>query len=277
MSCCSTKDDILKAMQVKQDMLINFNHLLLDRIRHLEETIKGMVEIQAKLNNLTNNNDYIVQQQELKIPQTFTGKKLTKRSSSTSDFFLQTKLLSPSPIYSYNKSIRSCPSSVDGNASKSDNKFNRSALSTDNLNMIKDSKLLKKLTKKLNIKSSSSKKIESEQILSVCNCVSLPVSISSTPATISTVKKLGSASLYSSTNEINSPTSQRLETRRFARDVDDNEVRAFKAMVYMEQARKEHGKEFKNSPLCILRKAFRPKKKESITTNTYDFLKKLDD
>ncbi|CAF4437818.1 unnamed protein product, partial [Rotaria magnacalcarata] len=49
----------------------------------------------------------------------------------------------------------------------------------------------------------------------------------------------------SSTNDLPSSTSVnsekgRLESRRFACDVDDNDVRAFKAMIYMEQARKQH-------------------------------------
>ena len=40
----------------------------------------------------------------------------------------------------------------------------------------------------------------------------------------------------------------RLESRRFACDVDDNEVRALKAMIYMEQARKQNAR-----PLTRLR------------------------
>ena len=42
----------------------------------------------------------------------------------------------------------------------------------------------------------------------------------------------------------------RLESRRFACDVDDNEVRALKAMIYMEQARKQNAR-----PLTRLRQA----------------------
>jgi hypothetical protein len=42
----------------------------------------------------------------------------------------------------------------------------------------------------------------------------------------------------------------RLEARRFACDADDNDVRTFKAMVYMEQARKQHAR-----PLTRLRQA----------------------
>ena len=42
----------------------------------------------------------------------------------------------------------------------------------------------------------------------------------------------------------------RLEARRFACDVDDNDVRTFKAMIYMEQARKQHAR-----PLTRLRQA----------------------
>jgi hypothetical protein len=49
------------------------------------------------------------------------------------------------------------------------------------------------------------------------------------------------------TNDLGSNTNVsnekgRLESRRFACDVDDNEVRAFKAMIYMEQARKQHAR-----------------------------------
>jgi hypothetical protein len=56
------------------------------------------------------------------------------------------------------------------------------------------------------------------------------------------------ADLVSNTNVSNEKG--RLECRRFACDVDDNEVRAFKAMTYMEQARKQHAR-----PLTRLRQA----------------------
>lgn len=44
----------------------------------------------------------------------------------------------------------------------------------------------------------------------------------------------------------------RLESRRFACDVDDNDIRALKAMVYMDRARKAHAR-----PLHRLRQVFR--------------------
>ena len=45
----------------------------------------------------------------------------------------------------------------------------------------------------------------------------------------------------------------RLESRRFACDADDNDLRAFKAMAYMEQARKHHS----TKPLHRLRQVLR--------------------
>ena len=60
-----------------------------------------------------------------------------------------------------------------------------------------------------------------------------------------------STSDLASSTHVNSEKG-RLESRRFACDVDDNDVRALKAMIYMEQARKQHAR-----PLTRLRQVLR--------------------
>jgi hypothetical protein len=78
----------------------------------------------------------------------------------------------------------------------------------------------------------------------------------------------------SSTNDLISSTivnseKGRLESRRFACDVDDNDVRAFKAMIYMEQARKQHAR-----PLTRLRQALGISSNSSTGTFTSNSSKK---
>jgi hypothetical protein len=183
---CADRETQLRLARLREELLTNFNTLLIDRIRFLEHTIN-----QLSLSPLS----------------------APRRSSSTAAYFLQSPVNQHLPGNA--EGARSCPSSVD--LSGSNDKRRRFFSSS------------KKFSQYQNRTSTESNN----------NYLSIPMD-----AQWSTFTN----DLVSNTNVSNEKG--RLESRRFACDVDDNEVRAFKAMVYMEQARKQHAR-----PLTRLRQA----------------------
>ncbi|CAF0948649.1 unnamed protein product [Adineta ricciae] len=215
---CADRETQLRLARLREELLTNFNSLLLDRIRFLEQTISQL------------SSSVILSSTATVPPATTTSSVFTsatrapsgtdrvstpsvlRRSSSTTTYFLQSPF---SQILSGNVAgARSCPSSVD--LSTSEERRSRFFSS--------------KKTSRSQTRTSSE---------SNGNYLSIPMD-----GQVSTVTN----------DSISTPTNTsergRLESRRFACDVDDNEVRAFKAMVYMEQARKQHAR-----PLTRLRQA----------------------
>ncbi|UJR36954.1 hypothetical protein I4U23_029663 [Adineta vaga] len=194
---CTDRETQLRLARLREELLTNFNSLLLDRIRFLEQTIS----------QLSSSHDTNTAGTER-----LSTSSILRRSSSTTTYFLQSPL--NQAIVGNVAGARSCPSSVD--LSTSEERRSRFFSS--------------KKTARSQTRTSSE---------SNTNYLSIPMD-----AQISTL-----------TNDFNSNPSStnekgRLESRRFACDVDDNEIRAFKAMVYMEQARKQHAR-----PLTRLRQA----------------------
>ncbi|CAF2134576.1 unnamed protein product [Rotaria magnacalcarata] len=225
-SLCTDRETQLHLARLREELLTNFNSLLLDRIRFLEQTITRLssppsssaVQVAAAAAataapppppptpTSTNSITAPIALDRLSTPSPL------RRSSSTTTYFL----LSPSNqnLSGNGGGARSCPSSVDL-SSGSDRRA----------------------------KCFSSKKLAKSRVRqsseSSANYLSIPMN----------------AQWSTFTNDLASPThvgneKGRLESRRFACDVDDNEVRAFKAMMYMEQARKQHAR-----PLTRLRQA----------------------
>lgn len=215
---CADRDTQLRLARLREELLTNFNTLLMDRIRFLEQTINqlslssssSIPKATTSTLAYTHSNPAPSTKDRLSTPSPL------RRSSSTTVYFLQ----SPTNHYlsgTGEGGARSCPSSVDLSSS-----------STDRRKRFFSSKKCGHLQNRASTESSHS------------NYLSIPSS--DTPWSTST------NDLVSNTTVINERG--RLETRRFACDVDDNEVRAFKAMIYMEQARKQHAR-----PLTRLRQA----------------------
>jgi hypothetical protein len=213
---CADRETQLRLARLREELLTNFNSLLLDRIRFLEQTINQLSSLsllsppEPTAATTTSASTSITPghaaTDRLSTPS------MIRRSSSTTAYFLQSP---PTPNLPGNgASARSCPSSVD--LSNSDDRRTRFFPSK---------------------KSSQSKIRTSSESRS--NYLSIPMDTQWSRLT---------ADLVSNTNASNEKG--RLECRRFACDVDDNEVRAFKAMTYMEQARKQHAR-----PLTRLRQA----------------------
>ena len=173
---CLHRQAELNLARLREDLLNNFNGLLLDRIRFLEQTITRLCTTAAATSTSTSSGAPI------------------RRCSSATPYFLP----NPNPI------VRSCPSSVDLSANPTLYTLNRS-------------------------NSGSERQY-------------LAIPIHSRPWTSSTSDIPSSIPSHEKT---------RLESRRFACDVDDNDIRALKAMVYMERARKAHLR-----PLHRLRQVF---------------------
>lgn len=212
---CADRETQLRLARLREELLTNFNTLLLDRIRFLEQTINQLsLPLSSSSSAPQATTSASASARPISVPspkdRTSTPSPL-RRSSSTTAYFLQ------SPVnqnFSGNgEGARSCPSSVDLSAS---NDRRRRFFSS------------KKFAHSQNRASTESHH---------SNYLSIPMD----------------APWPTFTNDLASNTNNergRLETRRFACDVDDNEVRAFKAMVYMEQARKQHAR-----PLTRLRQA----------------------
>ncbi|CAF0982348.1 unnamed protein product [Adineta steineri] len=220
---CADRETQLRLARLREELLTNFNGLLLDRIRFLEQTISQLSSTSSSSSFLpsvpsastiktTTSSSYKSTPPAPTATDRVSTPSLLRRSSSTTAFFLQ----SPSNQTSLGNGAgaRSCPSSVD--LSASDDRRSRYFLSKKN--------------------SRSQTRTSSE---STGNYLSIPMDAQWSSITNDFV------SSSSASNE-----KGRLESRRFATDVDDNEVRAFKAMIYMEQARKQHAR-----PLTRLRQA----------------------
>ncbi|CAM4822980.1 unnamed protein product [Rotaria magnacalcarata] len=210
---CVKRETQLRLSRLREELLTNFNTLLIDRIRFLEQTINRLSVIStspAKTSLPTTLKATVtsksVKTDRLKPPP------LLRRSSSAAAAFLQSS--ADSNLTGAGTNVRSCSSSVDLSSNKAKRKR---FVSTNKLHYTQDRTSLE-----YNI-----------------TYLSIPINRQWT----------------SSTNDLPSSTSVnsekgRLESRRFACDVDDNDVRAFKAMIYMEQARKQHVR-----PLTRLRQA----------------------
>jgi hypothetical protein len=210
---CVDRETQLRLARLREELLTNFNTLLIDRIRFLEQTINRLAVIPsppATRSPPTFTDKYL-------SPATVTTNRLAapsplRRSSSATAYLLQ----SPSSLNltQTEPNARSCPASVDLSSISEQRKW---FLSVQKHLLRQD-------------------RMSSE---STSNYLSIPMHRQWT----------------SSTNDLISSTivnseKGRLESRRFACDVDDNDVRAFKAMIYMEQARKQHAR-----PLTRLRQA----------------------
>jgi hypothetical protein len=210
---CVDRETQLRLVRLREELLTNFNTLLIDRIRFLEQTINRLSLISPSTT--------------ITSPSSSAGKRLTpetivkdqlpassslRRSSSATAYFLQSPVDPNVPRYG--ASARSCPSSVDLTSINEQRKY-----------FFSNKKLLR----------------TQDRTSSECNSNYLSIPIHRQWA--------NSTSDLPSSTTINSEKG-RLESRRFACDVDDNDVRAFKAMIYMEQARKQHAR-----PLTRLRQA----------------------
>jgi hypothetical protein len=205
---CVNRETQLRLARLREELLTNFNTLLVDRIRFLEQTINRL--------SIVPSSNFIGQHPS---PTTITNNRLTpptslRRSSSATAYFLQSP--SSSDLLDAAAGARSCPSSVDLSNSHEQQKW------------------LLSIKKPLRAQSRTSADIASNMQLSIPK---------SRPWSSSTNDLV-------STSAIGICEKNRLESRRFACDLDDNEIRAFKAMIYMEQARKQHAR-----PLTRLRQA----------------------
>ncbi|CAF4876003.1 unnamed protein product [Rotaria socialis] len=210
---CVKKETQLRLARLREELLTNFNTLLIGRIRFLEQTINrlSVISSSSTKTSLSTKLKMTAASKSVKINR-LKPPPLLRRSSSATAAFLQRS--AGSNLTGADTNVRSCPSSVD----LSGNKAKRKRFSaTNKLHRTQDRTSLEYDTA----------------------CLSIPIN----------------RQWASSTNDLPSSTSVnsekgRLESRRFACDVDDNDVRAFKAMVYMEQARKQHVR-----PLTRLRQA----------------------
>ena len=197
---CLDRETQLRLARLREELLTNFNTLLIERIRFLEQTLTRLSLLSTEPPRPTQP----VKKNLLSAPSTL------RRSSSVTTFFLQ------SPVDS-GPAARSCPSSVDLTSKSEQRRWFSST---------------QKPFRKLDRAASESAR----------KYLSTPIHRQWT----------GSASDLLSSIPIVSSDRGRLESRRFACDVDDNDVRALKAMIYMEQARKQHAR-----PLNRLRQVLR--------------------
>jgi hypothetical protein len=213
---CTDRETQLRLARLREELLTNFNTLLLDRIRFLEQTINQLSLSLSSRSVPTATTSKSENTCPISIPAAtdrLSAPSPLRRSSSTAAYFLQSPVDQNSP--GNGECARSCPSSVD--LSGSNDRRRRFFPS-------------KKFSQPRNRMSSESN----------TNYLSIPMNAQWSMLT---------NDLISSTTNVNNEKG-RLESRRFACDVDDNEVRAFKAMIYMEQARKQHAR-----PLTRLRQA----------------------
>ncbi|CAF1059908.1 unnamed protein product [Adineta steineri] len=220
---CVRRDTQLRLARLREELLTNFNSLLIDRIRFLEQTVNrlSLISSSSSLSSYTTTSIPVPLTDKLLPPEIVITDRLTVPSSSSSSLRRSTSetthfLYTPDDPNSIGSvgNLRTCPSSDD----LSNNSERRKWF--------------------LAIKTSLCTK---ERASLGCNNDYL-----STPVIHRQWAR--SANDISSSTNMNEKT--RLESRRFATDVDDNDVRAFKAMVYTEQARKQNAR-----PLTRLRHA----------------------
>ena len=198
---CVDRETQLRLARLREELLTNFNKLLIDRIRFLEQTIHQLTSATSPASTSTP-----LTSGSLTIPtdrlSANAPSSTLQRSSSTVGSFLPAALDVHLPENC--AGARSCPSSVDLTAHED-----------------------------RRTRFFSTKKISRTQA-----------------RTYSDSNNHNSSMITGELATTSNPNSEkgRLESRRFACDVDDNDVRAFKAMVYMEQARKQNAK-----PLSRLR------------------------
>ncbi len=229
---CVNRETQLRLARLREELLTNFNTLLIDRIRFLEQTINRLSLIASPTaarppSTLTDKHHSSA---------TITTDRLTppsslRRSSSATAYLLQSPSISN--FLEIGAGARSCPSSVD--------------LSPNN----EQRKWFLSIRKPRRTQNRTSSEFTS-------NYLSIPMHR----------QWASSANDILSSAIVNSEKG-RLESRRFACDVDDNDVRAFKAMIYMEQARKQHAR-----PLTRLRQALGISSNSSTGTFTSNSSKK---
>lgn len=211
---CANRETQLRLARLREELLTNFNTILIDRIRFLEQTINRLSSV-VSLPTATRSSS--IAADRYLSPTTITTDRLTppsllRRSSSATGYLLQSP--DGSNLTEAGVSPRSCPSSVD--------------LSTSN----EKRKWYQSIRKPPRTQRRTSSVINN-------NYLSIPIN-----------RQWASSANDLTSNTIVNSEKGRLESRRFACDVDDNDVRAFKAMIYMDQARKQHAR-----PLTRLRQA----------------------
>ena len=221
-AACVDRETQLRLARLREELLTNFNALLIDRIRFLEHTINQWSASSgppSSTSHLSTDHCSSVAPGSRATTTATTDRlstppstSLLRRSSSTTAYFLQSPLDVRLPESA--AGARSCPSSVD--LSSNDDRRARFFPS-------------KKGSRNQNRTYSDSNSSHP----------SIPMDVKWSTITNDLI------TTSSGNNE-----KGRLESRRFACDVDDNEVRALKAMIYMEQARKQNAR-----PLTRLRQA----------------------
>ncbi|CAF1101581.1 unnamed protein product [Adineta ricciae] len=201
---CVNRDTQLRFARLREDLLNNFNSLLIDRIRFLEQTL-SQLSLQSSTTSVPFTDKRpppeIIISDRLIVPTN-----LRRSTSATADL---PQLSDDSILVEDDTNVRSRPPTVKLSASNEKQKGHLS------------------LTASFGMK---------EQIFFGSSSDYLSPPNIDRPWSRSTNDIPSSSSLNSDKG--------RLDSRRFACDVDDNDVRAFKAMVYMEQARKQHVRPF---------------------------------
>lgn len=215
---CASRETQLRFARLREELLTNFNSLLVDRIRFLEQTISQLsskaAAAAAPAAPTTASAEKrllpeIVVSDRLPVPTT-----LRRSISATNDLF----------------------PTLDESCATDDDTRDRWYPSTDDLSAAHEQ------TKWFLSVGASPRAKDRNSFATNCDYLSPPI-----------VQR----QYARSTNDIPSSATAnndkgRLDSRRFACDVDDNDVRAFKARVYTEQARKQHVR-----PLTRLRQALR--------------------
>jgi len=211
---CVNRETQLRLARLREELLTNFNSLLIDRIRFLEQTITrlSLISLPATIKSSPPFIDKHLSS-EILITDRLAVPSSLRRSTSATAYLLQSS--DDSKVTRTGAKGLSSPSSVD--------------LSNNN----DEQEWFLSIKAPLRIENRASFESKSTYL--------------STPITHRQWAR--------STNDLPSSTivnseKGRLESRRFACDVNDNDVRAFKAMVYTEQARKQHAR-----PLNRLRQA----------------------
>lgn len=202
---CVNKEMQLRLARLREELLTNFNTILIDRIRFLEQTI----------NRLSATSSSVSIDKYLSPPTVVNNRLLPPaplRRSSSATAYLQRP--ASTDLTEIGAGTWSCPSSVDLSNNKARQRWFLS------------------MKKPLRAAARTSSDATG-------NYLSIPIN---RPWSSSTNDLVSTSCINSDKN--------RLESRRFACDVDDNDVRAFKAMIYMEQARKQNAR-----PLTRLRQA----------------------
>jgi hypothetical protein len=231
---CVSRETQLRFARLREDLLTNFNSLLVDRIRFLEQTISQLSTKAPSTITVTPTTTTTEKRHppEIVITDRLPAPTTLRRSISATDDLFPT-LKEPSSTGDEGR-FRWYPSSDDLSALPVQRKWF--------------------LSVRLPSRSKDRSSFASNR-----DYLSPPI-----------VQR----QYARSTNDIPSTTTVnndkgRLDSRRFACDVDDNDVRAFKARVYTEQARKQHVR-----PLTRLRQALRISTSKSTGNFTTDSSKK---